>query len=170
MEKVGQQLQKLVKRAEKYKYTVLILVLGIVLLCVPFGDRQKQTVPMPLPQSEETDDLEARLQVILTQIEGAGEVEVLLSYETGTTHIYQEDTKESLSGDTAQTESKTVLISQSGTEEPVKMKKVYPTYRGALVVCQGADKASVRLAVTRAVAGLTGLGSDHICVIKMKDH
>lgn len=169
MEKVGHQLQKMIKGAEKYKYTVLILVLGIILLCVPFGDRQEQTVPLP-QTDEEKDDMEARLRAILTQIEGAGEVEVLLSYETGITHIYQEDTKESLSGDTAQTERKTVLISQSGAEEPVKMKKVYPTYRGALVVCQGADKASVRLAVTRAVAGLTGLGSDHICVIKMKDH
>ena len=36
-------------------------------------------------------------------------------------------------------------------------RTVYPTYRGALVVCQGGDRADVKLAVTEAVAALTGL-------------
>ena len=39
---------------------------------------------------------------------------------------------------------------------------------GAVVVCSGADDARVRLTVTNAVAGYTGLGSDKITVMKMK--
>jgi len=39
---------------------------------------------------------------------------------------------------------------------------------GALVVCDGAERASVRLAVTQAVSSLTGLGSNKIAVVKMK--
>ena len=39
---------------------------------------------------------------------------------------------------------------------------------GAVVVCQGADQAGVRLDVTNAVAAYTGLVSDKISVIKMK--
>ena len=38
---------------------------------------------------------------------------------------------------------------------------------GAVVVCTGADSAVVRLKVTNAVAAYTGLGSDHIIVMKM---
>ena len=41
-----------------------------------------------------------------------------------------------------------------------------PTYRGALVVCQGGDRADVRLAVIEAVSVLTGLSSDRITVAK----
>jgi len=39
---------------------------------------------------------------------------------------------------------------------------------GAVVVCAGADRAEVRLAVTDAVAAYTGLGSDRIRVGKMR--
>jgi hypothetical protein len=39
---------------------------------------------------------------------------------------------------------------------------------GAIVVCQGADSPSVKLAITQAVAKITGLGTDEICVLKMK--
>ena len=39
---------------------------------------------------------------------------------------------------------------------------------GALVVCDGADSASVRLAIIQAVSSLTGLGSNKIAVVKMK--
>jgi len=41
-------------------------------------------------------------------------------------------------------------------------------YRGAVVVCQGGDNASVRLAVVEAVSNATGLTSDRITVLKMK--
>jgi len=41
-----------------------------------------------------------------------------------------------------------------------------PTYRGALVVCQGGGQADVKLAVTEAVAVLTGLPADRITVAK----
>ena len=39
---------------------------------------------------------------------------------------------------------------------------------GAVVVCDGADSALVRLNVTNAVMSYTGLGSDKITIIKMK--
>ena len=44
-----------------------------------------------------------------------------------------------------------------------------PEYLGALVVAEGADNAAVRLELLRAVAGLTGLGTDRITVAKMKN-
>lgn len=39
---------------------------------------------------------------------------------------------------------------------------------GCVVVCAGADSPAVRLDVTNAVAAYTGLGSNEICIIKMK--
>ena len=46
--------------------------------------------------------------------------------------------------------------------------KVLLSQSGAVVVCDGADAAAVRLYVTNAVMSYTGLGSDRISVIKMK--
>ncbi len=39
---------------------------------------------------------------------------------------------------------------------------------GALVVCEGADSAAVRLELTRALGALTGLSSEKIAIVKGK--
>ena len=82
-----------------------------------------------------------------------------------------QDTELSYSGNTASPEdyarrSKTVLVDGASGDETVVIRRVYPTYRGALVVCQGGGRAEVRLAVTEAVAAVTGLPSDRVTVAK----
>ena len=82
-----------------------------------------------------------------------------------------QDSELSYSGSTAAPEdysrsSQTVLVDDGSAEAPVVTRTVYPTYRGALVVCQGGDRADVKLAVTEAVAALTGLSADRITVAK----
>ena len=62
--------------------------------------------------------------------------------------------------------SEPVLLDGGDREETVVTRTAYPTYRGALVVCQGGDRADVKLAVTEAVSALTGLSSDRVTVAK----
>ena len=59
-----------------------------------------------------------------------------------------------------------MLVDSGSGDAPVVTRTVYPNYRGALVVCQGGDRAEVKLAVTEAVAALTGLSADRITVAK----
>ena len=54
----------------------------------------------------------------------------------------------------------------SGEDQVVVTRETYPQFRGALVVCQGADDPQVKLSVIEAVSALTGLGSDKISVIR----
>ena len=42
-------------------------------------------------------------------------------------------------------------------------------FGGAVVVCDGAESAAVSLEIVRAVSAYTGLGSNKIIVLKMKD-
>ena len=58
------------------------------------------------------------------------------------------------------------LVSGQEGDGTVVVRTVYPTYRGALVVCQGGDRPEVKLAVTEAVAALTGLSADRVTVAK----
>ena len=81
------------------------------------------------------------------------------------------DTSLSYSGSTTAPEeysrsAQTVVVSGGGEEAVVVTREIYPQFRGALVVCQGADDPAVRLAVIEAVSALTGLGSDRVCVIR----
>ena len=46
--------------------------------------------------------------------------------------------------------------------------RIYPKFSGAIVVCDGADKASVKLMVLSAVSAATGLSSEKISVLPGK--
>lgn len=148
-----------------YKYAIVILLIGALLMKAPF--ERKQAVAEEPPVLEQ-QTLEERLEDILSCIYGAGEVKVLLSKENGMMYAYQEDKRVKHLPDGEEVDTQTVLLKDDGGQIPLQTVCTYPTYRGALILCQGADKPSVKFAIVQAVAGLTGLGSDHISVIKMK--
>jgi stage III sporulation protein AG len=105
------------------------------------------------------------MEQILSRIQGAGTVKVLLSESRGKKVVYQTD--QSGSGDNLRIE--TVIITDADRrQEGLRQTVLAPSYQGAIVVCQGADRAEVRLAIVEAVSDLTGLGADKISVLKMK--
>ena len=124
-------------------------------MVIPVGS--EETDPVPTVTAEET--LESRLEAILCRIDGAGEVKVLLTEDRGGEVFYQTEGED----------GKTVLICGADRSESGLVRTTEaPAYRGAVVVCRGADSAAVRLAVVEAVANATGLGTDRITVLKMK--
>ena len=139
----------------KYRYVLLVALAGLGLMILPSGSDAAE--PAPIPAVEET--LESRLESILSRIDGAGEVKVLLTEEQGGEVIYQTEGED----------GKTVLVTGADRAESGLVRTSQPpSYRGAVVVCRGADSAAVRLAVVEAVANATGLGTDRITVLKMK--
>ena len=177
MVRVNEITGKLLKAAKKYKYALLILLLGVALLLLPSGKKEAQT--QNEPADTVTDDkayaavTEQRLTEMLSKIEGAGRVEVMLTLRTGTRTRYQTDTQNSEessdSGTQRSSEQKTVILSEGSAYDKAAVSAVdYPLFQGALIVSEGADSASVKLALTQAVAALTGLSSDQITVVNLK--
>lgn len=160
--------QKVAAFFTKYKYAILVLLLGLVLMGIP---NRKITPPASpeISQKPQTVSMDERLIKILSQIDGAGKVEVLLSFASGEEILYQENTKRTHS-DTSETDDHTtVTVTDSQRAQDGLIRQVNPpTYLGALVICQGADSPTVRLAITQAVSKITGLGADRISVLKMK--
>ena len=70
-------------------------------------------------------------------------------------------------GDYARFTTVTVTDSQRN-ERGLINKTSAPIYRGAVVVCDGADNPQVNLDIVSAVSNITGLRSDQISVLKMK--
>ena len=156
-------MESVIEKLKQYRYGILILLLGIGLMLLPSGGRDMQSDPeirqeaaMSIPES---------LEQILGQIEGVGRVKVMLTQSAGEITIYQEDTDHS--ADTVRED--TVLVTGESRQEMGLVRQVIPPkYQGAVVVCQGGDRAAVRLAIVDAVAAVTGLTSDRITVLKMK--
>lgn len=169
--KLQQRFRNILAKAGTYKYTALILLLGIGLMLMPQGEKRTVEQEAEPQQQPAAESLEERLEIILRQMDGVGEVDVLLTLETGMAYEYQTDDRVHTQQEESEVQKETVLVgSGSGKDQPVTVKTTYPTYQGALVLCQGADRAAVRLDIVNAVSDLTGLGSDKISVIKMKDN
>ena len=75
----------------KYKYPILVVLVGLGLMLLP-----GRTEPEPssaLAETVSAPDLETRLADILSQIDGVGRVQVLLTEESGREILYQTDTQ-----------------------------------------------------------------------------
>ncbi|MBQ7817206.1 MAG: hypothetical protein IJ388_00215 [Oscillospiraceae bacterium] len=159
--------EKIMGWIRKYRFVVLILLIGVGLMLIPFGNKKEaETVSQPVTPTQ--PDISEELSKILSQIDGAGEVSVMLTVRTGTSTVYQTDDSVT-NGENGATKQDTVIVTdenrvQSGLIQHI----VYPEYRGAIIVCQGADNVQVRLNIMEAVARITGLGMDRISVLKMK--
>lgn len=152
---------------KEYRYVLLVLFLGIVLMLLPQSkaaeEGDKETL---VPETVAEESLQEQLEQLLSIVQGAGKVRVLLTEAAGERVIYQTDGEEN-SQNTKRTD--TVILSDSGRAESGLVQQILPpTYQGAVILCQGADSAAVRLALIEAVSNATGLTSDRISVLKMK--
>lgn len=151
---------------KKYRIPVLVLLVGVVLMLLPTGG-ETESGETPQYETFSLEQTERQMEEILNHIQGTGRLKLMLTLKSGSQLQLAEDRDQSVDEREQSLRTETVTINRgSGQEEIVVTRQVYPVYQGALVVCQGADQAAVRLAVTEAVAALTGLSSDRITVVK----
>ena len=155
---------------KKYKYVVIILLIGLLLMCIPEHKNNQINSDLPIVSNQDSSpSWEEALSNILSSIEGVGDVNVLVTLEKGEEIIYQTETNTSISDNNNSSQIDVVIVSDTDRNETGLIRQVNPAkYLGVIVVCQGGDKPSVRLAIVDAVSKLTGLGTDRISVLKMK--
>lgn len=154
---------------KKYRYPILGILAGILILAIPNMESNTPEQPATESQTILQPELEDALADILCLVEGAGRVEVLLTPAIGEETIYQTNADTSSNQQSSNHRSSTVLVTGEGRLETGLVKQVNPAvYRGALVVCEGAEDPWVRLSLVEAVMRVTGLTSDKITVLKMK--
>lgn len=158
------------KAWDKYKYVALVALAGAVLLLWPEGGGSGAAAESGSSDlTAQVQDVETEMEDILSKISGVGQVQVMLTADSdGQRQLArnQEESWEGSDGSSGSRSSETVVVDDGQGETPVVTQTWYPTYRGALVVCQGGDQAAVRLAVTEAVMALTGLPADCVTVAK----
>lgn len=159
---------KLYEILKKYKYLFLVLVIGFVLMAIPSAKQNvTQTNESPKPETS-LADFENRLSEILSKVDGAGNVMLMLTIAEGEEIKYQSDEKIDEGDTKSNINRETIIITDSERNQNGLIRQVNPViYQGAVVVCQGADNPVVRLAIVDAVSKLTGLSSNNISVLKM---
>lgn len=151
----------------KYKWVVIAILTGLFLLTIP--DKTPSPAVPVQEEAVQVMSLQQELEEMLSKLDGAGKVKVLLTTAVGSETYYQTDIDEHNSIDSADRQEDTVLIEGTDRCEVGLIRRTDPPiYRGAVILCQGAGKPQVKLAVVDTVATATGLTSDKISVWKMK--
>lgn len=163
-------LAKILDLIKKYRYAVFVLLIGLVLMSMP-GLKTHSDDTVSVGQKEPVNDfsLEDKLSQTLSQVNGAGRVQVILTIAAGEEVVYQTDNDETSTADSSAKNTDTVTITDANRNQNGLIRQVNPAvYQGAIVVCDGADNATVHLAIVDAVSKITGLGTNRISVLKMK--
>lgn len=164
-------MEKLREVLKKYRFAALVALAGIVLMVLPGGKKDGGSEESCAQDGGfSLEETEKRMAEVLGAIDGVGRVRIMLTLRAGSTLRLAEDSSlsDSSSGQTKQEKQVLTVNRGSGRQEVVVTQQLYPTYQGAVVVCEGAGSSSVRLAVVNAVSVLTGLSSDRISVVKWK--
>jgi stage III sporulation protein AG len=159
---------------KKFGALGLVVLTGLILLLWPKGAGPPAAPPRNAEEPVfKLAEMEMQLAGILSQITGAGRVEVLLTLKSDMEVVIAADTetrsRRSGTGGTLdswddETRVKTVLAGG----HPIVSKRIYPQFQGALIVCDGASDAKVHAAILDAVASLTGLRTDSVTVAQRK--
>ena len=157
----------------QYKYAILTVALGVFLLLLPSGGEKTADVAGTPSAAERFDRaaLQSEMEEILSSLDGVGRLSLMLTVDGGGKYELAQDEdsaqKRRDGTDEEQSRKTETVVLGSGTNAGVGVtRSSYPEFVGALVVCEGAGRADVRLAVTQAVSALTGLPSDKITVVK----
>ena len=131
-------------------------------------------------QSMEETNLETKLEEILSQIQGVGEVKVLINYSESSEVVamYNETSKTSNTEETdtsggtrkiQETDTQKDIIYQedNGEKTPITQKIVQPKIEGAIITAKGANQANVKTNIIQAVEAVTGLATHKIQVFEM---
>lgn len=165
------KINKLSDAFKKYRYALIVLLIGLILMVVPSVNRNEDTASKKYIETTKSsvEILEDKLSALLSKVQGAGDVEVILTIAAGEEVIYQTNDDNSKSDTSTSQNINTVTITDAERNQTGLIKQVRSeVYQGAIVVCRGADDPTVRLVIVDAVCRITGLGSNCISILKMK--
>jgi len=160
------------------KKLMLIVSLGVIgIILISFSEfKTKATKPVVENENEEKEtvntdyakNLEERLTVLISSIENAGQVEVMITLKSTDESVYA--VNENIKNDDRSNNysSNYVIIDNKSEKEGIKLKVLEPEIRGVAVVCTGGDNPEVVSQITDTVSTVLGIGSNKVSVAKMK--
>ena len=157
---------------------LLMLLAGMVLLTSGSWFAEEKQIPTESVQTAQTetrqaDRTEKRMAEVLSKIEGAGQVEVMLTYrKTEEKKVAQQEVREESKGEQSEslrTETEIVLLEDGkGNTLPLVLSADSPVVEGAVIVAQGGADPAVCAALNHAAQALLDVPAHKIAVLKMK--
>lgn len=163
------------------KNLYIFLAIGIlILVCGNFSSRDKTAETSTDGFISINRDEEKRLEALISKIDGAGNTNVMITYESGIERVALQNKKISTSAvedsdkiaeggksEKETTEEWQAVMNGSGSSQtPFVSKEIFPKVRGVLVAAEGADDEKVCLDITNAVSAVLDVPYHRIKVLK----
>ncbi len=184
------------KKIENLVFFVIILIITIVIINIIWNGNNKKKVEtnnntskklansstetMPSENIQTTDNLEEKLENILSKIQGVGEVRVCINYNQSNEVVamYNENSKVSTTEETdtsggirkiqENNSQKDIIFKEdSGEKTPITQKVVQAKIEGAIITAKGAGNVNIKTNIIQAVEAVTGLATHKIQVFEM---
>ncbi|MCR4615306.1 MAG: hypothetical protein K5756_04075 [Clostridiales bacterium] len=169
---------------KKLVITLCVGLAGVLLILMSSLTKSEQSEHNRSDYSVAAEDcsdyvsaMEKKLTDMISDIYGAGKTKVMVTLENGSEQILarKDDSKTSSSDDgdrkseSRNESSEYVILRSDNTENGLVLKVIQPKIRGVAVLCQGADKVSVRQSITELLTAVLGIGSNRVNISKIAD-
>ena len=187
------------KKIENLVFFIVVLIITIVVINVIWNGNNKTNnqetniVNKKLAESQDTpsgtselqnndikNELETKLEKILSKIQGVGEVQVCINYQESAEVVamYNENSKTSSTEETdtsggtrkieeIDTQKDIIYKENNGEKTPITKKVIQPKIEGAIITAEGANNAETKTNIIQAVEAVTGLATHKIQVFEM---
>ena len=178
------------KKTENLVFVLIILIVTVIAINMIWKDDDKNentdninTITKTLAVENnkavsESNSLEEKLEYILSNISGVGNVDVLITYNETEEIIpvYNKTDKKSITNETdssggirtiEESDLQQEVIYQN--DEIIVQKTISPKIEGAIITATGANDISVKTNIIQAVEAATGLATHKIQVFEKKN-
>lgn len=181
------------KKLSTFENLIIIVVLGVVIILAGSflaqpsdvektmsgasslsSDNQVDNMEgQPIDGQEVVADIEKRLSELLSQVEGAGQVSVMVYADTSSEQIpaynNEQDTRNDERSDGKSSEiSENRQLALSGDDTPVILKVMVPQIKGVVVVAEGANDMLIKEQLNNAICTLLGIPEHRVQILKHK--
>lgn len=183
------------KNIENLVFFVIILIITIIIINMVLTDKKtsnknenntsskKLATQSNINNTEDvqkTDNLEENLELILSKIQGVGNVKVFINYSESSEIVamYNQTSKINNTEETdtsggirkiqeTDTQKDIIYKEENGEKVPITQKIIQPKVEGAIITAQGANNATIKTNIIQAVEAVTGLPTHKIQVFEM---
>ena len=187
----GKNNNKPKRKVENLVFLIIVLIITIIIINTIWTEKRSNIEKIKTNDTnkvlavedsvEVNDNLETKMENILSNIKDVGKVKVFINYvetssmipiydeKTVTSNVTEEDTSGgSRNTVESQSEKQVVFTEKSGVKEPLAQKTTMPVIQGVIITAEGATNATTKTDITLAVQAVTGLSIDKIQVFEMK--
>ncbi len=153
---------KSVLKKIKTEYLILaaVFIVAIIILIGAITPAKTQTASSASAVDDYVVTLEKKLKNCLSEVKGAGKVDVIISVASSMQTVFATETT------VTNSVKKETTVTVGG--KPVVLKETYPEISGVLIVAEGADNIAVKVDLLNACEVFLSVTEDKIKILSMK--